>query len=650
MLRSVDLKNVRIHDPYWDDMIRLIRETVIPYQWEVLNDRVQDAEPSHVMRNFRIAAGLEEGEFYGMVFQDSDLAKWIEAASYSLQLTPDAELEKKVDEAVRLIAAAQRPDGYVDTYYIVKEPQNRWKNLLHGHELYCAGHLIEAGVAYYQATGKTALLSVVRAFADHIDSVFGTEPGKLHGYPGHEVIELALTRLYDATGEGKYLKLAQYFIDERGKKPCYFDEEWERNGRFNIWTHCVDERPNPAYGDVDYREYNQFHLPVREQKKATGHAVRALYLYAGMAEVAARTGDEALLAACRTLWDDVVNAQLYVTGGVGSTAVGEAFTFDYDLPNDTVYAETCASVALVFFARAMFQSDPDSGYFDVVERLLYNALPASIQRDGKHYYYANPMEVWPERQLRSPIVTHIKPVRQRWFACACCPPNLARTLTSLGRYMFSTAEDGIYVHLFVGCEAELNAGGVPVRLEVDGDYPDDGVVTFRVHPEGEAEWTLYVRRPNWCRRAALRLNGAPVEAALAKGYWAVKRAWHDGDTLQVTLDMSPVFLQANPKVRADAGRVCLTRGPVVYCFEQADNGENLSALRVLPEAAVSEIQLYGLPCRGRGLRLSGMRREDDRTALYAPYQAKETPVALTAVPYACWGNRTPGEMLVWIRA
>ncbi|MCE5342475.1 MAG: glycoside hydrolase family 127 protein [Eubacteriales bacterium] len=649
MLRSVELKDIRIHDAYWDDIIRLIQDTVIPYQWDALNDHLKDVEPSHVIRNFRIAAGLEEGEFGGMVFQDSDLAKWIEASSYSLQLRPDAELEERVDEVVELIGKAQRPDGYMDTYYIIKEPENRWKNLLQGHELYCAGHMIEAGVAYYQVTGKAALLSIVCAYADYIDTVFGTEPGKLRGYPGHEEIELALARLYDATGKEKYLKLAEYFIDERGGKPSYFDTEWERNGRFNFWTQSVTERPNPEYGDVDHSEYNQTHLPVREQKKATGHAVRALYLYTGMAEVAARTGDATLFEACRALWDDVVNAQMYVTGGVGSTAVGEAFTFDYDLPNDTVYAETCASIALVFFARAMFQTDPDASYFDIVERVLYNVLPASMQQDGKHYNYTNPLEVWPERLGHSPLVTHIKPVRQSWFACACCPPNLARTLTSLGRYVFSTSESGLYTHLFVGCEAELSAGDMHVRLTMQSDYPQNGNVSICMHPEHGGIWTLYVRKPGWCRSATLQLNGVPMEAPLEKGYWAIERNWEDGDTLAVELEMRPVFVQANPKVRADAGRVCLTRGPVVYCLEQTDNGDNLSALRALPDLPITDTKIESLPCRAVGLKLSGMRREATSDALYAPYEARETPVMLLAVPYAYWGNRTPGEMLVWIR-
>lgn len=648
--QSSDFRKIHLKDAYWDTVISLIQDTMIPYQWEVLHDHLEGVEPSHVIHNFQIAAGLRQGEFGGMVFQDSDLSKWLEAASYSLQLRPDAELESRMDEAIALLGQAQRPDGYLDTYYMIKEPDKRWTNLLHGHELYCAGHMIEAGVAHYLATGKKTLLDIVCKFADYIDTVFGREPGKLRGYPGHPEVELALVRLYDVTGEHKYLRLAEYFVNERGTAPQYFDAEWKRNGHFNIWLNTTTETPQAAYGEVDYREYAQYHKPVREQKKATGHAVRALYLYTGMAEVAARTGDETLKQACRTLWDDVVNAQLYITGGVGSTAVGEAFTFDYDLPNDTVYAETCASVALIFFARAMFQMEADSTYFDVAEKALYNLLPASMQRDGKHYYYTNPMEVWPQRNTHSQIVDHIKPVRQKWFACACCPPNLARTIMSLGRYLFATSEDKLYVNLFVGCDADVTVGDLPVRLTLQSRYPQDGNITLTVHPQQKSAFTLCVRKPGWCRQAALLVNGQPAAAQLVNGYWQVEREWADGDVVTVQLEMNSTFMQANPKVRADTGKLCLMRGPLVYCLEQMDNGENLAALRALPNQPVEEIALPGLPDGTVALQFAGMRTKAAEDALYTPYQPAEEPVTMVAVPYANWGNRVPGEMMVWMRA
>ena len=344
-----------------------------------------------------------------------------------------------------------------------------------------------------------------------------------------------------------------------------------------------------------------------------------------------------------------MNAQMYVTGGVGSTAVGEAFTFDYDLPNDTVYAETCASVALVQFAHAMFRSDPDAVYADVIERALYNILPASMQRDGRHFYYANPMEVWPERCERSPILTHIKPVRQKWFACACCPPNLARTVTSLARYIFSAGEAKVYLHQFIGCEADLSVNGHSVRLEIQSNYPASGNIALRLHPERETKWTLCVRKPGWCQSAKLFLNGEPVAAPVRKGYWELERIWLRGDLLTVELDIRPVFMRANRSVRADAGMVCLTRGPVVYCFEEADNGTNLSALRVLPGSEVAATFLPGLPEGTVALTVQGLHDSVPGNALYTPYLPDEMAKTLTAVPYAVWGNRTPGEMRVWMR-
>lgn len=411
---------IQIQDQFWNTYSDLVRETVIPYQWEALNDRVEDAEPSHAIRNFRIAAGLEQGEFGGWVFQDSDLYKWLEAVAYSLRHHPDQRLEKIADESIELIRQAQHDDGYLNTYFTIQEPGKQWTNLYEAHELYCAGHLIEAAVAYYQATGKRKLLDISCRFADLIDRMFGTKPGQIRAYCGHQEIELALIKLYGVTVEERYLNLSQYFIDERGKQPNYFIEEWERGSRTNIWSQGA---PN--------LEVYQSHLPVREQKVAVGHSVRAVYMCTAMADLARLTGDEGLKAACERLWSNTTGKQMYITGGIGSTHLGEAFTFDYDLPNDSVYAETCASIGLIFWARRMLQLEVKSEYADVLERALYNNVLGSMSMDGKHFFYVNPLEVWPEASLKNPDKHHVKPIRQKWFGCSCCPPNVARLLGSL---------------------------------------------------------------------------------------------------------------------------------------------------------------------------------------------------------------------------
>ena len=375
------VKQVRLEDVFWGPVREIIRQEAIPYQWKALNDQIPDTEPSYCMRNFRIAAGKETGAHGGYVFQDSDVGKWLEGAAYSLRWHPDPELEQTVDDAIEEVVAAQQPDGYLDTYYIINGLDKRWTNLKDHHELYVAGHLLEGAIAYYEATGKRALLDAMFRFVAHIDSVLGPEEGKLHGYPGHPEIELALMRLYEITGDPAHLRLAKYFVDERGKAPLFFAGEEKRNGNPDYWK----ESP--------FRyQYYQAGLPVREQKNAEGHAVRAMYLYAGMADVARVTGDETLAEACRTLWRSAVNRRMYITGGVGSTEYGESFTFDYDLPNDTVYAETCASIALVFFARRMLKLEAKGEYADVMEKALYNGILSGMQLDGKKFFYVRSEE------------------------------------------------------------------------------------------------------------------------------------------------------------------------------------------------------------------------------------------------------------------
>lgn len=630
-IRPVALRDVQVADGFFSRYADLVREEVIPYQWEALNDRIPGAEKSGCLRNFRIAAGQEAGEFTGMVFQDSDIGKWLEAVAYSLTTHPDAALERTADEVIELLEAAQREDGYLDTYFIVKDPKNRWKCLRDCHELYCAGHLLEGAVAYWQATGKDRFLNVMRRYVDYIATVFGRGEGQMRGYPGHEEIELALCKLYDVTGEKKYLDLAAYFIDERGRDPKYFLEELKTRGDAFHWE------GNDAQG----MDYFQAHAPVREQTEAVGHAVRAVYLYSGMADVAMRTGDEGLLEACRRLYRNIADKRLYVTGAIGSTYIGEAFTFDYDLPNDTAYAETCASVGLIFFMKRMLEADGAAEYGDMMERALYNTVLAGMAMDGKSFFYVNPLEVFPEADEKDPSKRHVKTVRQKWFACACCPPNVARLLADLGSYIYRRKGSAVTADLFIGSRLALPGGAELIQTS---EVPFGGKVTFTLRGAAQG-FSLRVRCPEWA-------EGVTCTAPCRKenGYIAIQKDWQDGDSVTLVFGMEPRRIYANPLVRQDAGKVCLMRGPLVYCLEEADNGANLHLLR-LPEGEPVETvrgegALFGMTL----LRAKGRRFVPHGSRLYAPdRQGREEEARLTFVPYFAWGNRDKGEMAVYVR-
>ncbi len=640
----VELKAVTLKEGFFKEYTKLVQEVVIPYQWEALNDRIPDAEKSHAINNFRIAAGEAEGEFGGLVFQDSDLAKWLEAVGYSLASKPDSQLEAWADEVIELIEKAQQKDGYLNTFFTLKRPGERWTNLLECHELYCAGHMMEAAVAYYEATGKRKLLDVMCRFADHIDSVFGTEEGKLRGYDGHEEVELALVKLYKATGNEKYLNLSKYFIDERGQEPSFFIEEWEKRGRVPFWNAYEDRKPELSY--------NQAHIPVREQTEAVGHAVRAVYLYAGMADIAALTKDEELKQSCRRLWENIVTRQMYITGGIGSTHSGEAFTFNYDLPNDTVYQETCASIGLFFFAHRMLLMEKDSSFADVMEKALYNSIISGMGFDGKSFFYVNPMEVWPEASAKNPERRHVMPVRQKWYGCACCPPNLARLIVSLKQYIYTYNEEALYTHLYIPSKTTVLAGEDEITLEQSTEYPWNGDIRIATEFKKARNYTLAFRIPGWCRKVKITVNGEnyPLEGNVSGGYVSVTRRWKAQEEVRISFDMPVELIQSHPEVRANAGKVALQRGPLVYCLEEADNGENLSALSIDTESEFvinkePELMKEALSVTGKGVRILDDQWEN---ILYHPYRKQEEEVEIKAIPYFLWGNRKSGEMLVWM--
>ena len=609
---------------------RLVKDTVIPYQYEVLNDRAEGAEKSHVVQNFINAGGALRGEdvgdgFYGWVFQDSDAAKWLEAAAFSLISFPDAELERTADELIDLIAAAQDSDGYLNTYFTIKDREKRWTNLLEGHELYCSGHMMEAACAYYEATGKDKLLKVMERNAEHIYNRFITE--KREGYPGHPEVELALMKMYRLTGNEHCLQLAEHFVNVRGVDPDFYVKEAEQRD-WTVWGN------NPRD-----RHYAQFFAPLREQNDAVGHAVRAVYLYTAAADIASEREDKELYAACRRLWESITRRRMYITGGIGSTLNGEAFSVDYDLPNDTAYAETCASIGLMFFASRMLENELDGEYADVMERAFYNTVLAGIQLDGKRFFYCNPLEIIPGISHVASTHWHAMPQRPGWHSCACCPPNAARLISSFGKYAYGENSDSVFCHLYADGEVTFNNG---LRLTCRTDYPYGFDVTYRI-TEGEKRMAL--RIPAWSADYSLMRNGERVDTAPVKGYVTLNvRA---GDEIRLTLDSAPHYVYASSKVPELTGCVAVWRGPLVYCFEGADNGEVLPIS--IKRGGALTVSAEPDPALDGAYKITA---EATRTAeidgLYTFTAPVSEDITATAIPYYTWGNRGENQMRVWI--
>lgn len=657
----MDLHRVHVDAAFWSARQQQITEVVIPYQEKILNDAIPGIEKSHALANFRIAAGLEEGEFYGMVFQDSDVAKWLEGVAYSLVLHPDPALEKRADDIIAVIEKAQQPDGYLDTYFILKEPEHKWQNLQECHELYCAGHMMEAAVAYYEATGKDRLLRVMERNAACIAANIGPEEGKIHGVPGHEEVEIGLLRLYHATGKEEYLELARYFIDRRGQDPDWFAKEKEKRG----WTHWG--------ADPADKDYAQVFAPVREQREARGHAVREVYLLTAMADLAAATGDAGLRLACERLFDNITRKQMYLTAGIGQAAKWEGFTQDYELPNDTVYAETCASIGLVFFADRMLRMETDRKYADIMERALYNGILSGIQLDGQRFFYVNPLEVVPGVSGKLPGYEHVLPQRPQWYACACCPPNVVRTVESLGAYAWEETQkedrDLVINHLYLGGTAEF-AHGV---IRTESSYPWEGRIRYRFEKCDGQEFTFALRIPGYAKDAKVLRNGtclydmtvAAGSEALQRGYYYLTAAFADGDEVELRFSMPVRRIYCNPRVRANEGQTALMRGPLVYCIEEADNGTNLAALRIPEEAdfTVCTIRDAESPLNGMTVidfpgktaffpakeeSLAGEGVEAPFEELYSEEKPAERDVTVRAIPYYAWGNRGGSSMRVWM--
>ena len=639
---SLDLKKVSIHDPFWSKHVDLVRNAIIPYQWEAMNDRIPDAESSHCLENFKIAAGRAKGDFYGAVFQDTDVAKWLEAVGFSLACYPDEALEKTADEVIDLIADAQCADGYINTYFTIKEPDKRWTDLCEGHELYTAGHLMEAAVAYYEGTGKRKFLDCMCKFADLICDTFGMEEGKIHGYPGHEEVEIGLIKLARVTGNKKYMDQAKYFVDARGVGENYFMKEMSRPDYKMIFPEFADYTP----------AYSQSHKPVREQTTAEGHAVRAVYLYCAMADLAEAYQDEGLLKACKTLWNNIVEKRMYLTGGIGSSGHLERFTVDYDLPNEYNYSESCASIGLALFGLRMAQITGESQYMDEAERALYNTVLAGIALDGKSFFYVNPLEVWPPACMEGTSKKHVKPIRQKWFGVACCPPNIARTLASLGQYVYSQRPEKreLYVNLFVSNETELDWNEDKISVKLQTEFPWVNTYSLEVKNVPADGMDLMLRVPDYAQDYQIKSDGKLYEENKdqEKGY---RRVHIEKDTkIEVSFAAPAKFVYANPQVRADSGKAAIVRGPLVYCLEEIDNSQNLPAIFVDTDAPLREEKsdLFGgiITVKAKGKKIVESSVSD---SLYSGQKPQLEDVELTAIPYPYWNNRGEGEMLVWMK-
>lgn len=634
---EIGAADVLIRDGFWGGRIKNAVENVIPYQWRVLNDNEPGAAKSHAVANYKIAAGLEQGEFEGCIFQDSDLAKWIEGAAYSLLYKRDPKLESDLEEAIRIIGKAQRPDGYIDTYYILKEPDKRWTNIAHGHELYVTGHLLEAAVAYYQVTGRDSLLNIMEKNVDLIRSVFGRGEGKIDSYPGHEEIELALVKAYRATGQEKFLELAQYFIENRGRVPGFLNEEGFLN----------QQARSKAFG----ADYHQAHAPIRAQEAAEGHAVRAMYFFTGAADVALETGDESLKSALERIWKHTVGRRMYITGGIGSQSEGERFTIDYDLPNDTCYTETCAAIGLAMWCLRMLRLSPESKYADVMERALYNNVISGISQDGERYFYVNPLAVEPETAKYRADHSSVETSRVKWFGCACCPPNITRTLCSLGTYVYTRAGSEVYQNLYIGNEAVFRTESGEAKLVCETEMPWEGRAKISCH--GSAGIDLRLRIPSYAEDFRLTRGGETITYTVKNGYAVLDRAISDGDVIEVSFQMRAQFIAANPRVAEDCGRVAVVRGPLVYCAEQVDNFRYLDTFRVSSDEPIREEKsdLFGgivaLAVQGSRLDVSAWDEDD----LYRPADAaSEIPCEMKLIPYFLWNNRGEGELLTWLRS
>jgi DUF1680 family protein len=634
----IKLQDIRVTDTLFGHYINKVEEVMLSHQWKILNDTLDDTEPTHCIENFRIAAGLERGRRQGVVFQDTDLYKWMESASYVIASGRGEQYKAYLEEIIPILAKAQEADGYLNTYFQIEQPDRKWKNLVEGHELYTSGHMIEAAVAYTEATGKTDFLEIAKKNADLICRIFGTGANQIPGVPGHEEIEVALIKLYRLTRDEKYLKQASYFVHQRGTEPNYLQQE-------------IDDRNQPEF----FREfsnysmiYAQAHKPPVEQSDVEGHAVRAMYLYSAMADLAVEEQDQEMEAACDRLWKSMTKRRMYITGGIGSSGFLECFTTDYDLPNATNYCETCASVGIMMFGQRMSTLKKDASYYDEVERALYNTLLAAMNLEGTRYFYVNPLEMVPDFCTKNTYMDHVKPVRQKWFNVACCPPNLARTLASLGQYIYAMDDEGICIHQFIASELNTKYREETVKVRMASRLLQDG--SADIETEFEEALVLKIRIPYYAKNATFTVDGAGIKPTIQNHYAMVELS-EGKHTIRIQLDVKPRYVSSNHQVRMNVGKKAVMNGPMVYCVEEADNGTNLAELYIHPNNEIHQGEaLQGFPGDVPNLTYQGERLQQishGTDELYGDFDESMEPVEITAVPYAFWNNRGSGEMRVW---
>ncbi len=621
-LETPELNKVSVTDNFWTPKIERNRMVTIPYAFT-------KCEETGRIDNFAIAGKLKEGSFKGERYNDSDLFKIIEGACYSLIEYPDAILEAYVDSLVYIIASSQEDDGYLYTTRTIDSVnmapgagRERWIDERVSHELYNAGHMYEAAVAHYLATGRKTFLDVAVKNADLVEKEFGW--GKREIAPGHQEIEIGLIKLWRVTGEKRFLDLAQFFLEVRGRQGDYVRHPV--GTRFEVYNDSV---------------YLQMHLPVLEQKSAVGHAVRGAYMYSAMADLAEATGDNRWLEASQTIWTDVVSKKIYITGGIGSKEFGEAFGGDYELPNMSAYTETCASVANVFWNFRLYRATGDGSYLDVLERTLYNGLISGIGQDGCSFFYPNPLES--DGRFR----------RSEWFECSCCPGNIARFMPLIPQYIYATDDDALRINLFISSDAALKISGRDISIRQETNYPWDGKVTIHLTPENKpVRFKLMIRLPGWTGEAPIagnlyryvtpengnviiKLNGKEVDYSVIKGFVVIERTWYKDDQIEYILPLKPRFITARREVKADSNRIALGLGPLVYCLEEVDNGR---VRNILVDQTESVDMVFNPEISG-GINVLYFNALDN----------SNRNISLRAVPYFTWANRGVGEMLVWMK-
>lgn len=633
-MSRIPLRDIRLTDGFWAGAQKLVREVTLEAEWNQIEatGRLQNflnaarahgegrpAEAALCDQTVGVAA-TEGGGFTGRYFNDSDVYKWCEAAAYALAQGPDPKIQQRLDVTIRAIEVAQEPSGYLNTFFQIRHPHLKWRNTVSMHEMYCGGHLVEAGVALFESTGDRRLLDVAIRWVDHLMSVFG--PDRRVGYPGHEEVELALLRLAPTTGDDKYCEFAQWLVESRGRRPSPFQEEY-RDAEAMTLSPWAERLMGPE------GEYAQDHAPIREHTTIVGHAVRAMYLYIAATELA--EGDEELSRAMERIWDNLTKKRMYVTGGIGPSGENEGFTADYDLPNLSAYAETCASVGLVLWGEKLLHMTGASEYADVIERALYNGAMAGISASGDRFSYTNPLE------------SRGGDERAPWFDCACCPPNIARLIGSVAWHVAAVSDAAFWVHIPAGFEANTSMKGVRVRVTLESGYPWAGAATIRIDPERPVEFELRVRIPEWADEVHTELPGLKRQADWEGGYAVFRKEFRAGDELRIDFGMAAQWVEANPRVTDDLGRVALVRGPIVYCAEASDLGFAPQTFSPdCEEAPASD---------GQDLLVEGYRElEDFPDALYAPLgSVAAAPATARFIPYHRWGNRGPTMMQVWFR-